>query len=141
MTKLEKQREYKRKWELANKDKCAEYRRTARIRDEYKPSAIVTRMYGAARYRTSKSGIEFTITKEQLYKKIVESNGICALSGLPLTAQNGNPLKLSMDRIDNSKGYTPKNIQIVATCVNNAKNDLHQDAFIQMCKAVAEKTK
>lgn len=141
MTKLEKQREYKRQWRLKNKERNDEHIRHFRQKGESIPDYIVVNLWTGAKSRSIKKGREFTITKEQLYKRIVETNGFCEISGLPLSVAYNDPLRLSIDRIDSDIGYTPENIQIVATCVNNAKNDLHQDAFIQMCKAVAEKTK
>jgi len=141
MTKLEKQREYKRQWRLKNKERCAEYDKQLRLKKEFNTDYIVSILWSGAKTRSNKRGREFTITKEQLYKRIVETNGFCELSGLPLSVAFNDPLRVSIDRIDSDIGYTPENIQIVASCVNIAKNNLHQDAFIQICKAVSEKTK
>lgn len=46
--------------------------------------------------------------------------------------------KPSLDRIDNSKGYTPDNIRIVAWIINHSRGELTTEEFIDMCKAVAE---
>ena len=48
------------------------------------------------------------------------------------------PLNLSPDRKDSTKGYTFENVQFVRWCLNSAKNDMEQEAFIQMCTEVAE---
>ena len=41
---------------------------------------------------------------------------------------------LTLDRKDNSLGYTYSNIQIVTVMVNKAKNEFTQEMFDEMCK-------
>lgn len=75
-----------------------------------------------------------------LYEK---QNGLCALSGIPLTwdAKKGRVLtNLSIDRIDSSKGYDADNVQLVCRIVNIMKNNLSQDSFIVWCSKIAEKS-
>ena len=55
----------------------------------------------------------------------------CALSGLPIDKSTG-----SIDRIDSKLGYVHGNIQWVHKVINKMKNDLAQEDFISMCKAV-----
>jgi hypothetical protein len=47
----------------------------------------------------------------------------------------------SVDRIDNSIGYTLDNIQIVHKSVNMARGTMPVDDFIEMCISVANKEK
>jgi len=47
-----------------------------------------------------------------------------------------NKNKLSIDRIDSSKGYVEGNIQLVCRAVNYAKHALSQQEFIELCKEV-----
>lgn len=44
--------------------------------------------------------------------------------------------KISVDRIDSSKGYTRDNVHLIRVHVNFAKMDMDEDDFIQMCKDV-----
>lgn len=70
-------------------------------------------------------------------KKAAERSGYrCAISGVLLDIDS-KWYKPSLDRIDNSKGYTPGNIQIVAWIVNHCKLDLENKEFINMCVRVA----
>jgi len=48
---------------------------------------------------------------------------------------------VSLDRIDNNKGYIKRNIQLVHKDVNFMKYVHVQKYFIKMCKLVAEKFK
>lgn len=78
-------------------------------------------------------GIEWSITEEQMYRNYT---GKCNMTGWDL---NTSYLKAtaSLDRIDNSKGYTEDNIQWVHSRVNLAKNKYPIEEFVSMCKAIA----
>ena len=47
----------------------------------------------------------------------------------------------SIDRIDNNKGYTLDNIQIVHKSVNMARGTITVNDFMEMCLAIADKVK
>lgn len=69
--------------------------------------------------------------------------GRCAMSGWGMTTMLGIgtvPTNCSIDRIDSSKGYEVGNVQLVCRAVNIAKSNLTCDMFLQMCRAITEKT-
>jgi hypothetical protein len=45
-------------------------------------------------------------------------------------------MKVSIDRIDSSKGYTKNNIQCVGGIVNKSKNELSDAEYLELCRAV-----
>lgn len=49
-----------------------------------------------------------------------------------------NPTAPSIDRIDSKAGYYTWNVQVVLTCINRMKNDLPQDQFEQLWKALTQ---
>ena len=77
--------------------------------------------------RAKRRGIQFEITKEYIDHLTFINPERCSLSGIQfkLRAKNftRNPYAPSIDRIDNTRGYTPENIRIVAYCINNAMNE------------------
>jgi hypothetical protein len=88
--------------------------------------------------------VEFTITIEYLWELFLAQGRQCAISGLPLTfapttsdkdRHQGNA---SLDRIDNTKGYIPGNVQWVHKHINYMKRVYDQPYFVELCKAVAD---
>ncbi len=75
----------------------------------------------AARNRAKRRGLEFTITVDDI--QIPEK---CPVLGIPLTFEPGrgaHESSPSIDRIDNTKGYTPDNIVIISWRANRLKSD------------------
>lgn len=98
-----------------------------------------------ARNRENAQDIEITVT--QLVKIGVKQDWKCALTGWPLEFERGgttwggkwcNPMSCTIDRIDNSKGYVPGNVQLVTWFANKTKGHLSDKDFVKMCKSVAE---
>lgn len=88
--------------------------------DRVKANETEKKMFSAARSRAKLSGREFTITIEDI--NIPES---CPIMDIPLKRHEGSPggkpNSPSLDRIDNSKGYTPDNIQVICHLANQMK--------------------
>ena len=69
-------------------------------------------------------------------------NGVCALTGWPMTMELANgvvPTNCSIDRIDSAQGYAVGNVQLVCRAANVAKSDLSADEFVKLCTAVVER--
>ena len=75
-------------------------------------------MYGNAKQRAKRSGIEFTISKDDI--RIPET---CPVLGISLATPEERVGKQkdnspSLDRIDSRKGYTPDNVWVVSYLAN-----------------------
>lgn len=145
----EKWRAYKAEWERKNPDKCKVYRkrweannplyreinkevfaeRTKRYWRENKHRMIPQSLLRAARRRAKTFGLEFTITARDI---IVPSE--CPLLGTELVLGEGKqgPNSPSLDRINNSRGYTPDNIWVISQRANTCKGNLSADEIIQI---------
>lgn len=149
-----KQAEYKKNWRVKNKEKILDYQREYRKKNPEKvreyskerrkkaetdPVRFIDLMYRAMVDRSRKRNQEMNVDREYLTKLLKKTNGVCSLSGLPMSYKTHDPLRVSPDRKNSKKGYVKGNVQFVAACVNIAKNDLTTKEFIKMCKAVAEK--
>jgi hypothetical protein len=86
---------------------------------------------------------EFSITLEDLKNLWNQQNGICAVTGLELIIksfddnQSKSPLQASLDRIDNSKGYTKDNIRFVCLMFNYARNNFTDEETLEFFKKVS----
>ena len=91
----------------------------------------------------SRRKIPFQITVKEMWDVFEKQNRKCALTGeeliLPLIQKNDISSNASLDRIDNTKGYTVNNIQWVTKKINFMKGKLSQSNFIKLCHMVSQK--
>lgn len=90
---------------------------TARVKSQ----SAENKMLARAKARSRQSGIECTITLEDI--KIPET---CPILGIPLVCHSGTPggreNSPALDRKDNSKGYTPDNVLVISHMANMMKS-------------------
>jgi len=83
---------------------------------------------------------EFTLKLQDVTQLWVDQDGKCAISGVFLThhkdGSGSKEFNASLDRISNSKGYTPDNIQLVAYRINLMKHTLSEDMFYWWIKTI-----
>lgn len=77
-------------------------------------------MFSIVRDRAKRGGLEFTITRDDI---IIPST--CPMLGIPLFNTPGRKTDNtpSLDRIDNTQGYIPGNIQVISERANRIKNN------------------
>ena len=92
-------------------------------------------LYHVAKRRAKISGLEFSISKEDIV--IPEYCPILNVKLLPVrqTRQNRDYVP-SVDRIDNSKGYTKDNIRVISFRANCCKSNLSIDDIERLYKYV-----
>lgn len=101
-------------------------------------------IFRCARSRAKKENYDFDLTIDFIYNAI--NDGFCQATGIPFDLKPTkdtfrNPFAPSLDRRDNSKGYTKDNVQVVCIIYNVGKSEYDELVFEQMCIAVAEKVK
>lgn len=101
---------------------------------------ISSRHWQAILYGARSRGIEFKVTRKQVYGKFVKQKGLCALTGLPLCFSTNKGSRkdgtASLDRIDSSRAYMPSNIQWVHKDINLMKGPMSEDQFIHYCSLI-----
>lgn len=84
----------------------------------------------SAKNRAKKRGWAFNITPEWV---LSQYTGICPVFGIPLKRNKGladdSP---TLDRVDNSRGYTKDNVIIVSMKANRSKNSLSLNEIEQL---------
>jgi len=104
---------------------------------------ISGRIWSAIRKHAEARKLAFDLTIEEAWELFEEQGGLCALTGLPLSqrpSSGGAPTaeSASLDRIDNTRGYSPDNVQWVLKDINWMKGTFTQDRFLELCRAVAQ---
>lgn len=97
-----------------------------------------------ARSRAKRLNIEFNLTEEYIKYLWDKQNGLCALSGIPMTYQYENgPIETnaSVDRIDSSEGYIIGNVQLTCWAVNRMKGQMDNEHLLYFCKNIVENNK
>lgn len=82
---------------------------------------VVTRWIMGVRQRARKKGVEFSLTKEDF-----TIPDVCPMLGIPLFFSPGKATANtpSIDRIDNTKGYTSDNVRVISWEANRLKSDI-----------------
>jgi hypothetical protein len=97
----------------------------------------------SAKFRAKKKNMDFLISAEWLLSALERQEWSCAISGVRMVVSAGTGKRLfngiSVDRIDNSKGYTPENCWLVCYSINTFKADADLARVIEICKSVAKK--
>lgn len=93
----------------------------------------------------SRRNLQFKVDLKYIVEMFFKQQGKCALTGWDLEFDRGgdfkskiNPRVATMDRIDNTLGYVPGNIQLTCSFPNFIKGSLSNNEFIDLCKLVVE---
>jgi hypothetical protein len=69
-------------------------------------------------------GLEVTVTTNDLRIKLEQTKGYCPITENAFSFADNNSTDWSIDRVDNLRGYSTDNIEIVSVIANQAKSDL-----------------
>ena len=116
---------------IKEKNKQAQYK-SRRTRN----GTINDRMY-SAKTRAKDRGLDYNLTLSYLISIWEEQEGRCKLSGAELGYTGTGWSAASLDRIDPDIGYIEGNVQWVCWRINDAKSNMTNQDFINMCTAIA----
>lgn len=101
-------------------------------------------MCNAARSRAKRFDLEFDLTPEWVQKRLETKH--CEATGIPFRFRGKEKLKVgyksrdartpTIDRIDNSKGYTRDNCQVVVWIYNLAKGSYSHKTVVKFARAL-----
>lgn len=142
---------------IRNRNRAAEAAYRDTIRDRAREAGLSTKAYtalvypsvkwsyavGVIRRRCKKSGVECTLIPSDISSLWNRQNGICPITGWEMTLRkSGTGLTkntMTVDRIEQTNGYIPGNIRLVAFAANNARYIWSDSDLIEFCKAVIAK--
>ena len=118
---------------------CKQHNNEARISNTYR--SYLNNLFNQSKRSNKVSRqLEWRITVDDLVKLWEEQGGRCAISGVFLTHhKDGSGTKewnVSIDRIVNTRGYLPENIQLVCYRANMLKAGLSEDMFYWWVKTI-----
>lgn len=101
-------------------------------------------LYSSAKNNAKTRNIPFELTKEDVAVMLEETRGHCQLTGIAFSWKRVDglrrrPLIPSLDRKDNSKGYTINNCRIVCAVVNLALNEFGDKVLLLMIDGFLKK--
>lgn len=96
---------------------------------------IQAKYHGSKRNARAK-GIKHTLTIDFLKDLWESQRGRCAISGVELGFVGSGWCAASIDRKNPELGYTPSNVQWTCWRVNEAKSNMDNQDFINMCSAI-----
>ena len=122
----------------------ADYRGTGKINsregfDRKLMSAIRKKISWSKRNHKRHKDTEFDIDDEYMFNLFKEQQGKCALTGFPMSLDGNTNIRLSIDKIVPSLGYTKENVQWTIFAANRAKGNLSHEDFLKLCKMVLER--
>lgn len=100
--------EYRRQYAETHEGRLLNLLRTARKNAKHR---------GNKRSRQDDSH-EYTLTQTDLDEIYREQNGLCAVTKLPLAFKSHLNTTVSLDRLDDEKGYTAENCRLVCNAIN-----------------------
>lgn len=92
-------------------------------------------MLSSSKYRAKKKNMVHELDTEWLILKLLPMK--CEATGVDLCLEHDENVTHaafapSIDRIDNSLGYTKNNCRIVCVCYNKAKSDYSSESVLKM---------
>lgn len=152
-------------FEAVRQEMCEQYRvadglRVARERikresDKFKDgggrvhsvTAVATKLVQNARMRAARRKVPCDLTVPFVIDMLHDQGLVCSVSGLPFDlafnlekTHSRNLFAPSIDRISAKSGYVRGNVRIVLVAVNYGINEWGFDAYVRICRAVAERS-
>lgn len=110
----------------------------SQIRRNHKINRWELHFLNQAKLRSKKNGLMFDLDAEFILNLIEIQDWRCYWFGFkmePYSADN-NPLQPSLDRLDNSKGYTKDNVVICSLMANYGRNSNDVDNWDQILRKI-----
>ena len=115
------------------------YRRSEMLKASASAETYLRYKHSRTKSRAKDKGFDFDLSLEDLKNLYKLQDGFCALSGLPMTHSQESPdYCISIDRIDNDKGYTKDNVKLVCFRANVMRNELTLEMFNWWVRQIAK---
>jgi hypothetical protein len=96
----------------------------------------ITTFLRTCKESAKKRNQEFSLERQDFLEMWDEQQGLCVYTGLPMELQPNTLFSVSVERVDNSVGYTKNNTVLVTNAVNRMKSNMEGEDFFHFCKCV-----
>jgi hypothetical protein len=110
-----------------------EWSKTAPLEEIFKEQ-----LYNANKRATKRGKYTCDITVAELIEIYNKQSGKCYISGRELKTEVGHLDRISIDRIDSTKGYTKENVGLVCSQINLIKLDMSVELLLTYVKDIYE---
>jgi hypothetical protein len=103
------------------------------------PHGRAKSLFDAARKRAVQRNYDFSIDLAWVRAKL--EKGVCDLTGIPFVMdtrrlEHRNPYSPSLDRRDNTKGYTKENCRVILWALNMGFADWGQEIYLKIARSL-----
>lgn len=127
-----------KKWRVDS----GKFREQARMRQgQYNRNNPLISQMASVRMRAKEKGIECDICTQDLLEIYTKQDGKCYWFGLPLkldASDYGTPMRVSIDRLDNDRGYTKDNIVLTCQAANLGRNQHSEEVWAAFIKELKD---
>lgn len=127
--------------ELAKKQSHAKYKKSSKESCYQKWLQVLLSNCRLRHKKNNSNHITCEITLEDLLEKYEEQKGLCAISKVKLDHTQGSLNSISIDRIENTLGYTKENVHLVAKWINIGRRNATLDQIKRAIQDVIEANK
>jgi hypothetical protein len=100
-------------------------------------NGIINAMINSARSKDKKKGLDNNMTYENIIELKNKQNNKCVYTNVELEWSNANKkFRVSLDRIDSTKGHTTENCQLVILPINYLKSNMTIEKFKKVVNAL-----
>lgn len=102
---------------------------------------FIRSLVGSARARSKAKKMDFSLTAECVAEMYEAQAGRCSVTGIEMSYiryDGKHATNLSIDRINNDRGYTPDNIRLVCSNVNRMRGQWSDVELIWWCRLVVD---
>ena len=121
----------------SNKDKKRKYDEKRRIIKYSSGEEFLKSLVSSKRSRKEPNDRRkvFNLTYEQVLDVYNKQDRKCFYTGLPFVIKSKHPMSMTIDRIDNNKGYTVDNIVLCSRAINLMKHTYPYSDLMPIFKA------
>ena len=100
--------------------------------------ALLVRKLNQAKYNAKRNHVSFGISIDDLMEMYADQDGLCMVSKVKMAHCMTNTwANVSIDRLDNNKGYELGNIRLVCSAVNTMRNRMSDEELIWWAKQIS----